>query len=244
MTCSRMELDYLIEYVAGILLPNDMQQVAHHLARCSACQDEIKQLRCLMKDIADLPQSVKPERDLWPSVAQQIVEPDWLVLKLKEAIALRDLDAATHLAENHRDVIADLDPSQPDAAPLLGLFTQWIDMGFGHRGSDTGFSYLDLVKAALAKFPRTPRASLRLLDCAHLEMVEGLLAIRAEEYDRAIPHFHFVTSVDSQLGDKDLVIVANYAIASASSRKGAYKDALHYVDVAIAIARDANREEM
>jgi hypothetical protein len=188
MTCLRTKLDQLIQYVDGSLLPDEVSTITAHLSECRACEAEVAELQSIVAAVAQVPEPVEPERDLWAALAPALVKPDRLVSRLREAIALRDVAATTRLAEDCRDRVAELDPCEAHSAALLDAFTQVLDMGMAHRGSDLGYSYLDVAKAAFARFPKYPRDGVRLDACAHLEMVEGILGMHAEQFDGVNEH--------------------------------------------------------
>jgi tetratricopeptide (TPR) repeat protein len=259
---------------AGVqrLTEEALQDLANHLDTCHACSATVDTL-CpeapagdnlsttdhtqtpepegllsrLVREVVDEYEHQKSHRDIGPAIATQIAEPYRFLLPLKEAIALRQIAIATTLVLRHFDAIVEIDPLHENAAATLGYFAQWMEMsGSAHRVLRPHSSCLALVGACLARFPRPPRPSLRLLDCAHLRMVEGFLSMHAEEYDGAIRNFSWILSpaVRDELGNGDLVAVAASAVAKAYSRKGAYKDALPYADDAIAIARESGWKEL
>jgi len=244
MTCPRVKLDQLIQYVDRSLLPDEMATICDHLCECTDCQSEVAELESIVAAVAQLPEPVEPERDFWSALAPSVVKPDRLVSRLGEAIALRDVVAATRLADDCRDSIADMNPCDTHSAALLDAFAQVLDMGMARWGSDLGYSYLDVAKAAIAKFPKYPHDGVRLDVCAHLEMVEGILAMHSEQFDAAIPHFRFVASLGAQVSEQELGIKANYYLASAHSKKGLYSKAGRRIDKAISLAREAKRPEM
>jgi tetratricopeptide (TPR) repeat protein len=248
MNCSEINEYLLSEYVKGTTLAKDETlRIEQHLLECSACQKDESELRSLFAEIATLPTGEEPQRDLWPAIAAWIAEQDEFLTPLAEALALRQVDIARTLIFKHFDTIVELDPLRKYAAAILGHFTQWMEMsGLANRELMPFPSYLDLVRTSLARFPRPPRPFLRLADCAHLHMIEGFVAIHAEEYDAAISHFSWVlsASVQHELGDRDLVAVASGAAARAHARKGTYEDALPYAENGIAIALESNRKEL
>jgi tetratricopeptide (TPR) repeat protein len=248
MACPKISGYLLLDYIEGTALSEQQtRQIEQHLLECSICRKEEEELRSLLADIAALPTTEEPQRDLWPAIAARIAEPDQFLKSLAEALALRRVELATTLIFKNFDGIVELEPSHKNAAPILGYFTQWMEMsGSAHRELMPYSSYLALVKACLARFPRPPRPFQRLLDCVHLHMIEGFLAMHAEEYDDAIRNFSWILcpSVQRDVGNGDLVAVAAGALAKAYTRKGAYKDALPYAEAAIVIALQSNRKEL
>jgi predicted anti-sigma-YlaC factor YlaD len=74
MTCddAKHKLD---EYVDGDLVAAEVHELELHLASCSSCRDEERELRSLLAQAAALPRQVRPERDLWPEIAEEIGRP-------------------------------------------------------------------------------------------------------------------------------------------------------------------------
>lgn len=72
----------LDDYVDGLLLGGEQDQIEQHLAGCEDCREEVRFLRWLLVDAAALPRSIAPARDLWPDIADKIgkkpvVSPDF-----------------------------------------------------------------------------------------------------------------------------------------------------------------------
>lgn len=59
----------LDDYVDGLLPEETRAAVEAHLAGCEGCREAVRGLRSLLDGLASLPESVAPERDLWPEVA-------------------------------------------------------------------------------------------------------------------------------------------------------------------------------
>jgi hypothetical protein len=74
MSCeeTRPKLD---EYVDGELAPADLHALELRLAGCAACREEERALRSLLARAAALPRQVRPDRDLWPGIAEEIGRP-------------------------------------------------------------------------------------------------------------------------------------------------------------------------
>jgi tetratricopeptide (TPR) repeat protein len=248
--------EYLLqEYVEGTITADEAEQVRKHLESCAPCRAEEKEIRSLLAEIQALPSSI-PEGDLWSAIALELgVAPegeqdrsaedvsDRFLETLAEMIALRHMNSSKELIEDHFDRIVGLGPGTKNAAPLLGYFARWLQMGFANQ-QVVESPYIDLLKQALNRFPRAPRPSLSVREVAHLQMVEGFLLLHATQYEQAIRRFQFVISLDVELGDRDQIATAYFSIAKAYRRQGAYNKALHYANLAIDVARTANRVEM
>src|SRR5438132_13514141 len=71
MTCAEAK-DRLDDYVDGTLGEAELYEVELHLASCAACAEEQRRLRAFLVRVAALPAEVRPERDLWPGIADRI----------------------------------------------------------------------------------------------------------------------------------------------------------------------------
>ena len=107
-----------------------------------------------------------------------------------------------------------------NAAPLVGLLAQWVDIGFDRP---------QLVSDLLSRFPQVSRASLPLSDYLHLRMAEGFVAMCAEDCENAIRHFEAVLSFETEVQDKEMLAIANFWIARCQRKMGRYESALKYV---------------
>ena len=72
----------------------------------------------------------------------------------------------------------------------------------------------------LARFPSPIRPTLPLLDYLHLRMVEGVLAMSMEDYDRAAAHFLLVQSFEDEIDDRELLAIANFWIGRCRRKTG------------------------
>lgn len=59
---------YLNEYADGTLAPALRAEVEAHLTDCAKCRADAAALRALLADVAALPRSVEPPRDLWAEI--------------------------------------------------------------------------------------------------------------------------------------------------------------------------------
>jgi anti-sigma-K factor RskA len=66
--------DCLDDYVGGLLSDEEQAQVELHLEGCEDCREEVRSLRSLLAEVALLPRSIAPERDLWAGIADRIGE--------------------------------------------------------------------------------------------------------------------------------------------------------------------------
>jgi len=142
-----------------------------------------------------------------------------LIAQLREDLAFRRIGSGLQALETHRSCLAALDPTQENAAALIGLLAQWVDIGFA--GSE-------LLRDLLSRFPKQSRACLRLLDYVHLRMAEGLLLMRDEEFDQATRHLQFVQSMEDEIPDRALLAISSFWMGRCLRKEGRYDDALSY----------------
>ena len=102
---------------------------------------------------------------------------------------------------------------------LTGIIAQWVDAGFDGQ---------ELLQRLVSKFPMASRPALPLLDYLHLRMAEGALAMAEEDFDRAAAHFRFVTSLENEVDDCELLAIANFWAGRCLRKMGHYDDALQY----------------
>ena len=82
----------------------------------------------------------------------------------------------------------------------------------------------------LSRFPAAVRSNLPLLDYLHLRMAEGVLAMSAEDYDRAAAHFLLVQSFEDEIEDGELLAIANFWMGRCRRKAGQYDEALRYTE--------------
>ena len=158
--------------------------------------------------------SVKtPRQTPKPKVSESVLA------RLRDDLAARRINSGIDWLESHRPLLCALDPSQKNAAALLGYLAQWVDIGFDQPL---------LVKESLSRFPQGLRAALSLSDYLHIRMAEGLVAMSEEDFESAIPHFDTVLSFENEIQDKELVAITNFWIGRCQRRMGRYDSALKY----------------
>lgn len=153
---------------------------------------------------------------------------DEAISRLQQHVAAREIERGLACLRSHQDVIAALDPRQPNAARLLVLVAIWSDIGF--TGSPS-------VKELLQRF--VARSNLSISDYLCLRMTEGMLAMAEEAMEAAIPHFDFVLSLPEELDNRFLLAIAYYWKGRCLRRRGEYDEALIYTgkgrDLALAL---------
>ena len=146
--------------------------------------------------------------------------PEDLLAQLRDDLGCRRISKGIELLTSYRPVISGLDISQANAATLVGLVAQWVDIGFDRP---------QLIRDLLSRFSQASRATLPFGDYLHLRMAEGFIAMYEEDCDKAIRHFETVLSFESESLDKELLAIANFWIARCQRKMGRYESALKYV---------------
>ena len=140
-----------------------------------------------------------------------------LLLQLQAHVAAREIERGLDCLASHRDVIAGIDPVDPQAARLLLLVAIWSDIGFGASPA---------VEDLLSRFDAHSRSRLSISDYICLRMVRGMVAMAEEAIETAIPHFDFVLSLPEELDDRFLLAIAYYWKGRCLRRRGDYDEAL------------------
>lgn len=155
-----------------------------------------------------------------------------ILSELQEHVAARQIERGLACLASHQDLIAAIDPAQPNAARLLVLFAIWSDIGF--RGASS-------VKELLQRFGA--RSGLPICDYLCLRMTEGMVAMAEEAMETALQHFDFVLSLPAELNNPFLLSIAYYWKGRCLRRRGEYDEALIYTGkgTALALALDHPR---
>ena len=141
-----------------------------------------------------------------------------LLRQLRDHLGYRRIERGIATLESIRIVVDALEPGA-GAGVLLGLIAQWVDAGFDSPAFLAGL---------LERFPAPVRSSLPLLDYLHLRMAEGVLAMSGEDYESAETHFRFVQAMEGEVGDAELLAIANFWAGRCLRKAGRYDDALSY----------------
>jgi tetratricopeptide (TPR) repeat protein len=144
---------------------------------------------------------------------------DSALARLREDLVSRRIRSGIEWLKVHRTLIESFVPGQKNSAAFLDYLAQWVDIGFDSPR---------LLKELLARFTQSLRASLPLCDYVHIRMAEGLVAMSDEEFEAAIRHFEAVLSFDNEVRDREVIAIANFAIARCQRRIGRYDAALGY----------------
>ena len=154
------------------------------------------------------------------------------VEELSHALTLRRVSDGMAMLDKAERAWVKLAPSEPNAAELLLLIAQWVDVGYRDH---------HLLECLLLKFPSESRRRLPLEDYLRLRMVEGFRALSAEEMDTAIEILDFVLRAEPGTADDHLLTVAHFWKGRAHRKKGEYE--LAFKEIACARERAQKSHE-
>lgn len=161
--------------------------------------------------------------------------PDEFIRRLKTAIIDRRISEGLALLESFRDRIATIGPTTRNAGVFAGCLAQWVD---------AGFEGLDELRALLAALPGSHRTTMSLTDYVYLRMADGMLAMADEEVESTQRHFDFLLAVGGELGDRDMLAVANFWKGRSYRKSGQYDQSLESTVIARELAVELGHERM
>lgn len=141
--------------------------------------------------------------------------------QLEQDVAAREIERGIASLRAHQDLIAQLDPSQKNAARLLAQLAIWTDIGFSGPP----------LKEILRRFQHLEpglRSKLSIADYICLRMAEGMAAMAEEAMETAIGHFDFVLSLGDELDDRFLLAIVYFWKGRCLRRRGEYDEARIY----------------
>ncbi len=141
--------------------------------------------------------------------------------QLREHVAAREIERGISCLRSQQDLIANLDPSQENAAHLLAHLAIWIDIGFSGPPLQELLHRFEHLEPGL-------RSKLSIADYICLRMAEGMAAMVEEAMETAIGHFDFVLSLGKELDDRFLLAIACFWKGRCLRRRGEYDEALIY----------------
>ena len=141
--------------------------------------------------------------------------------QLREHVAAREIERGIRCLRSHQNLIANLDPSQENAARLLAQLAIWTDIGFSGPPLKELLQRFEHLKAGM-------RSKLSIADYICLRMAEGMAAMADEAMETAIAHFDFVLSLGEELDDRFLLAIAYFWKGRCLRRRGEYDEALIY----------------
>jgi tetratricopeptide (TPR) repeat protein len=139
------------------------------------------------------------------------------------------------LLDANQQLLAALDPTQLNAAALVGHVAQWVDIGYSEP---------ELVERLLVRFPKETRRRLPVGDYLQLRMAEGLLALLHDHPDEALRHFDLVLSLRDEIEDKEVVAIAHFWDGRCHRKKGEYDEALKRSGAGRELAQSLGYEKM
>jgi tetratricopeptide (TPR) repeat protein len=139
------------------------------------------------------------------------------VQDLSRALTLRHVSEGAAMLDQAEAELGKMQPGHPQAAELLLLLAQWVDVGYRDH------SLLDML---LLNFPVERRRQLPLEDYLRVRMVEAFHALSMEEVDHAIGILDFVLQAEEGLAEKHVVTLAHFWKGRAHRKKGEYEAAL------------------
>lgn len=154
--------------------------------------------------------------------------------QLDEALKERRIGEGVRLLEQ-----AGSDWTSPDiergGAAIALRAAQWLDVGHRDRKS---------MELLLARFTPTMRARMPFRDYLELRLAEAFHALMTEDADTAIEMLEFVLKADRELGDENLIILANFWKGRAHRKKGEYAKAFDHVVEARRRAETMRQEKL
>jgi tetratricopeptide (TPR) repeat protein len=141
--------------------------------------------------------------------------------QLREHVAAREIERGIACLRSQQDLIANLDPSEENAAHLLAHLAIWIDIGFSGPPLQELLQRFEHLEPGL-------RSKLSIADYICLRMAEGMAAMVEEAMETAIGHFDFVLSLGKELDDRFLLAIACFWKGRCLRRRGEYDEALIY----------------
>ena len=179
----------------------------------------------------DFPRVIRP-----PQPAPMAVEvPDDFIRRLKTALIERRINDGLGLLESFRDRISTIAPSTRNAGLFAGFLAQWVD---------AGFDGLAELRALLASLPGSLRTTMSLTDYVYLRMADGMLAMADEEVENTQRHFDFLLAVGDELGDREMLAVANFWKGRCYRKNGQYDQSLDSTIIARKLAVELGHERM
>lgn len=121
------------------------------------------------------------------------------------------------LLDEAEPLLGRLGPDIPQAARLLLLVAQWVDVGYRDH------AFLDQL---LQRFPAPCRRRIAIDDYLRLRMVDAFRALSVEDVDLAIDSLDLVLKAEADLPDVSMSALAHFWKGRAHRRKGEYQTSL------------------
>lgn len=150
--------------------------------------------------------------------------------ELQQALHSRHVQHGTAMLLSAENELAAIGPDTPNAARLLLLVAQWVDVGY------RDYRVLDNL---LARFPGRARPFLSVQDYLCLRMVEAFRAFSAGELDSAIDTLEFVLRARRDLPDDALAALAHFWKGRAHRKKAEYEASVVHITAARELAQSS-----
>jgi len=138
------------------------------------------------------------------------------VAELRDALGHRRMGEGFALLEQLRPQLESLEPCA-GAGVVAGLAAQWVDAGFGGA---------DLLERLLARFSKTARAALPVIDYLHIRMAEAATAMAREDFAAAEEHLQAVLRFEEEIDDGEMFAIANFWLGRMFRKRGRYDEAM------------------
>ena len=148
------------------------------------------------------------------------IDGDFLA-QLREHVVAREIERGIASLQAQQELIANLNPSQENAARLLAHLAIWIDIGFSGPPLQQLLQRFEQLDPGL-------RSRLSIADYICLRLAKGMAAMVEEAMETAIGHFDFVLSLGEELDDRFLLAIACFWKSRCLRRRGEYDEALIY----------------
>ena len=169
------------------------------------------------------------------SATASVEIPDEFIRRLRSTLLERQISEGLALLEAFRDRIATIGPATRNAGVFAGFLAQWVDAGFDGLGE---------LRALLSALPGSARTTMSLTDYVYLRMADGMLAMADEEVENTQRHFDFLLAVGGELGDREMLAVANFWKGRSYRKNGQYDQSLESTVIARELAVELGRERM
>ena len=155
--------------------------------------------------------------------------------QLQQHVATREIERGIACLQSQPELIAQLNPSQKNAAQLLAHLTIWTDIGYsGPPLNQILKVFKDAGPDLLSQLP--------IVDYICLRIAEGMTAMADEAMESAISHFDFVLSLGEELNNPFLLSIVHFWKGRCLRRRGDYDEALIYTakgrDLAVALGHE------
>ena len=142
----------------------------------------------------------------------------WEVLQeLRSLLHDRQIGAGIKLLQASYPDLAETRPDTGHAGLVLGVYAQWVDVGFEDRG---------LLNTLLDRFPAAQRQALPLADYVQLRIAEAVVCMRKENLTEALEHLNCVLALERDIADPRVVVIAGLWKARCLRKAGEYEQAL------------------